>query len=205
MNKYKYDTIFFNKIDNERKAYILGLMYADGNNFSSYKKKVSLVLHSKDRKLLDEVNRILGSERPIQESRNTCVLHINGRAISEQLTSLGCMPRKSLILEYPLEEQVPMELSSHFIRGYFDGDGCISFGRKYKSASMVGTNKFLSKIVSILKDIGIKATLSRRENISELRITSKLGIREFHDYIYKNSSIYLDRKNSKFLELFKTY
>lgn len=41
------------------------------------------------------------------------------------LINKGCGINKSLILKFPDETQVPQNLISHFIRGYFDGDGCV--------------------------------------------------------------------------------
>lgn len=45
----------------------------------------------------------------------------------DDLKQLGCIERKSLILKFPTEEQVPFDLLHHFIRGYFDGDGSIFY------------------------------------------------------------------------------
>ena len=47
------------------------------------------------------------------------------------LNSYGCTPRKSLTLKFPdIKIFKSKDLIRHFIRGYFDGDGCISFSNK---------------------------------------------------------------------------
>ena len=76
------------------------------------------------------------------------------------LIKQGCVPRKSLILTFPNTNQVPENLINHFIRGYFDGDGSISYGirerysvRKKQNlkriavkADFVGTKEMLNEI-----------------------------------------------------------
>ena len=202
--KYSYNYDFFNKIDTQEKAYILGILYADGNNFSKYKKRISIGLHKNDKELLEKISQILNSNRPLQYSQNSYILHISGKNISEQLTNLGCVPQKSLILKFPTEEQVPRELHSHFIRGYFDGDGCISYGKCYRVVAILGTEDFIQGVKYCLEENGIPSKISKVKNIFILRIYSKDNIKSFHDYIYKNANIFMERKNNKFIEYFKT-
>lgn len=50
---------------------------------------------------------------------------------------------------FPLEKVVPKDLLSHFIRGYFDGDGCImtkETSTTNLSTSIVGTSDMMNKI-----------------------------------------------------------
>lgn len=51
------------------------------------------------------------------------------------LISNGCVPKKSLILKFPEEDIVSKELQSHFIRGYFDGDGSLLHSKTSKKIS----------------------------------------------------------------------
>jgi intein-encoded DNA endonuclease-like protein len=199
-SKYSFDTGFFSNIDNEKKAYILGLWYADGNNYRKEKYKVSLVLHKNDKCLLEEVNEIISSTRPLQESNNTVVLNISGKIISDQLLILGCIPRKSLILQFPTEEQVPNNLLPHFIRGYFDGDGCITRSRK-SQVTMLGTQQFLISLQAFLVEFGIRSSLYSLKNSSiyNLGIYSSGSISLFKNLIYSNSTIKMERKYNKFL------
>lgn len=75
------------------------------------------------------------------------------------LEKLGCVSNKSLILKFPTKEQVPENLTSHFLRGYFDGDGSVflsenSNGRtdvKYSriNVQLCGTFEFLDVVRSM--------------------------------------------------------
>ena len=71
------------------------------------------------------------------------------------LYKLGCVPNKSLILKFPKLSIFlnPKDLVKHFVRGYIDGDGCISYVKtnpkdinsNYSpSVSILGTKDFLT-------------------------------------------------------------
>lgn len=70
--------------------------------------------------------------------------------LAADLIKLGCFQNKSLILEFPTEKQVPRELIHHFMRGYFDGDGCISYGQGQLRFSVIGTELFLQRYEEII-------------------------------------------------------
>ena len=55
------------------------------------------------------------------------------------LINLGCIPNKSLTLTFP--DFINDELLPHFIRGYFDGDGCIWNGKRKKVVVKDSRNK----------------------------------------------------------------
>ena len=45
--------------------------------------------------------------------------------MSSDIAKAGAMQCKTHLLTFPSTNILPHELISHFIRGYFDGDGCI--------------------------------------------------------------------------------
>ena len=54
-------------------------------------------------------------------------MQISNSTISKDLENLGMVANKSLILAFPTF--ISKELMPHFIRGYFDGDGCVWEGK----------------------------------------------------------------------------
>ena len=46
---------------------------------------------------------------------------------------MGISGKKTYSLDGNIIKYIPDELMRHFLRGYFDGDGCISFDTRYKS------------------------------------------------------------------------
>jgi len=135
VRKYSLNDNYFDVIDTEEKAYFLGLLYADGCNLFDKNNNVTTIsLQEKDVKILERFNYEIKSDRPLEfmyknndNHQNQYRLTMCSEQISTNLSLLGCTPRKSLTLKFPTEEQVPNHLIQHFIRGYFDGDGCICF------------------------------------------------------------------------------
>ena len=209
--KRKYPIVedFFDVIDTEEKAYILGLLYADGYN-NTDRNSVSLGLKETDREILDKITALIQPTKPLQyintqnngfkNSQNQYRLVMESRKISERLVELGCGKAKTHNLVFPTEEQVPKHLQRHFVRGYFDGDGSVS-GDKHKQLSFVGTIDFLLPLQQILiEELGFSKTkLDQRhkERDNEIRSLRYCGINQcitFRDWLYKDATIYLERK-----------
>ena len=201
----------FDKIDTEEKAYWLGFLYADGS-VSTNVNNVELSLQILDTKHLFKFKTFLNSSTKIildfkiKRCRHTvCNAHFKN-----QLITLGCVPRKSLILKFPNEEQLPKSLWIPFIRGYFDGDGCFSYNYTNKdktkitvSTKILGTKEFLSKIIEILKIYDIQHSTIYKdkdwcENTYSLEF-SKTNSVKLLELLYSNALIYLDRKYNKYL------
>lgn len=221
---YKFDTSFFDKIDTEEKAYILGILYADGYNSES-RGNVSISLTQNDREILEKINNCLESNRPIRtqivksslyNTQPYCELTFYNKHFSERLAIIGCPQKKSHILKFPSFSIVPEYLIHHFIRGYFDGDGSVSFINKNKNsnikiavASITSTEDFCLWIKGYCEEIlKINTYLScrfpqRNNNTKTLQFGGIRQVKEFLDFIYKDATIYLERKFNKYLEISK--
>lgn len=128
LRKYNLNEEYFDCIDTPNKAYILGLMCADGCNYPP-KHTAFISLQESDKNLLEKIRKEMDSNQPLriidQSSRNhnnytynnMCTYNMHSTHICDSLTKLGVVKNKSLILEFP---NIPETLYSHFIRGYFD-------------------------------------------------------------------------------------
>lgn len=131
-------------------------------------------------------------------------LRITSQKICNDLRRFNIVPRKSLIYTFP-EWMKENSLKHHFIRRYNDGDGSF-YKPKLKNNrtieqiyfSMRGTPKFLFDIYCILQK---ECILEERDK--KIRISSGHGILEYggnniisniFDYLYKDATIYLQRK-----------
>lgn len=212
--KYYVNEYFFDKIDTQEKAYILGFWYADG--CVDKKGKLRLALKYDDKYILERIAKIMEYDGPLQyippknkmeNSKPQWCLCINRKSLADNLIRLGCVPRKSLILTFPTRDQVPDEFLPHFIRGYFDGDGSFSLKRKTSiSAGMTSNDLFLIECVKILKDkINVDFKLYYKKK-NKSTATAFIGRREqverFAQFIYKDSKIHLERKFNKVLKVF---
>ena len=206
--KYCEENIF-EIIDSEEKAYWLGFLYADGC-VSSNRNTIEIGLAVIDKEHLEKFKKFIKSEHKIGLHQgklgDSYRISIRSDKMKSDLIKLGCTPKKSLTLIFPNENQVPKNLIKHFIRGYFDGDGCISIG-KSEYVDLISTIEFLECIKDILLKINIKSTIiplatkNRDSNNYRLVLTNKQGRKDFLNYIYDNANIYLDRKYEKFLKM----
>lgn len=211
---YTLNRKYFEKIDTEDKAYFLGLLYADGCNIKS---GFTINLQERDRGILDKFNTSLGSNRPLKHiikdgnRQKQYRLQIINKKMSDDLINLGCVPAKSKILTFPTLKQVPSYLLRHFIRGYFDGDGCIS---EYKTITSYRVFFSISSTLMFCEGLGnvidqnfgfgykIKSDKRCHDLFRQFFIIKKYEIKSFLDWIYKDSTVYLDRKYNKYKEIF---
>ena len=208
--KYPIDEQFFDAIDSEEKAYFLGMLYADGTN-SMKKTEVSLRLQEEDHEVLVKLNNLLQPTKPLHpiirdEKRKILYrMVMNSKKVSYKLNELGVVPNKTFKLTYPtwLNET----LHSHFIRGYFDGDGCVTFNKanQHLQISFIGTENMILSIQEILiNSIGLnKVKLftrypERNNNIRTLMYSGKNNSLKFYNFFYENANIFMARKKNKF-------
>ena len=194
----------FEIIDTEEKAYWLGFLYADGYIYSHGKKHgVELTLQAVDYEHLVKFKNFMGSKHKIayKETANAYRINITSKKIAQDLINLGCVQAKSLILQFPTLDQVPEELVHHFMRGYFDGDGCIS----QFEFSVVGTSEFLDSYEQFLIQGINRTTTTKRyhdkrwsDKTEAIRYGGSKQVSKIFHFLYNNATIYLDRKYDKF-------
>jgi len=201
----------FDNFKTEEQAYWLGFLYADVYN-NEKGGAVTLQLKGDDvNHVIKYVNFIGGDINDIKNytSKNGHKIskyNINSIYLSEKLRSLGCPQRKSFIIKYP--DWLPKNLNNHFIRGYFDGDGCLTFRKKQKEYkfSIVGTKELCESLKEIYKeecniDINYRYISKTGNNTYELESSGNQKIEKICDYLYRNATIFLERKQEKYLEL----
>lgn len=209
--QYKINENYFDEIDTPNKAYIIGLLYADGCNMTD-KHEVTISLQERDKHILEQIKNELRYDGPLRfidyntknpNHQNQYKLDITNKHISESLNKLGVWKNKSLILEWP--EWLDKKLYSHFVRGYFDGDGSLYFDRSNNATvSFVSTEMFLNRLQEIVKrQLDINLYMYDRNDkyksvTKESKINSQQGIKVFLDWIYRDADLMLYRKHDKY-------
>lgn len=212
---------FFETIDTEAKAYWLGFLYADG---CVYHINLTMALQRRDEDHLKTLLKDLDAEysvhrcdssyvyKGIEKMRYASSIAISSLKLTHDLIKLGCTSRKTLSLTFPTPNQVPSHLLRHFIRGYFDGDGCI-WGAKNKRAGksldFVSSDAFIRALCDRLTaDVGMERPHIRphaaTEGISYLSYKSYEGIGMMYRYLYADATVYLSRKKIKMEEVVNT-
>ena len=213
---YTINEDVFKSIDTEEKAWVLGFIYADGYIDSS-KTKLKITLTEKDRDVLEKIRHILRSNSPIRRKEgkqikgtnyfgnSTVTLMISNAQICQDLEKHGAFYKKSLKLQFPLF--LKDELIKHFIRRYFDGDGCITFGRNnFPKVSIASNGEFLERIKENLKTEGIVGHIytSSQSKVEEIEISSHISVKKFLDYIYQDATVFMERKYQRYKCFFET-
>lgn len=195
--KYHINQDYF-KIWSSNMAYILGLWFADGCIYSG--KIFDITLHNKDKYILKQIAKELSYEGKLYDyvDRQAARLNFSCVVIYNDIIALGGCENKSKIITFP---KIPKQYLSDFIRGYFDGDGCVMNlkGNRLNSAFTSGSKIFLDQLLEILKtEAGIEGgsyDISSQSLRFGKRDTIRLG-----KYIYKNNpELFLLRKRNKFI------
>lgn len=198
--KLHYNENYFNNIDTEIKSYMLGFIYADGCNTG---RGLTISLNKKDRIILELLIQELESNLSIKEKKNNIdVLSIFNRQISSDLNKWGAVQQKCFKLnKLP---NIAKELIPHFIRGYFDGDGCLSIYYTQKhpkyTFSITGNSLFIKTLNDLFVDtLNIPNNkLIFYKNSCRFISSKKQTIKLIGNYMYENCSFCLERKRSKF-------
>ena len=226
-NRYKCNFDFFKKWTNEM-AYALGFLYADGAIINAISSRTQYIqFNNTDKELLEKIKTALNSEHPIRvlpphltvhkngtyKSAESFILRIGSRRMFKDLTRLGVTPAKSKTITFP---EVPLSCLHHFIRGYFDGDGCV-----YLQLAKGKTQKTIIKKLSVIFTSGSKIFLEglssnvrkivnlKQEKVYDshyayqLRYPTSDSIKLFK-FFYKDirQNIYMERKFKIFLRYF---
>lgn len=198
-NKAAIDSSVFDTVDSSEKAYWLGFIFADG--YVSKDNNFELSLSLKDLEHLTNFKEFLKYKGKIyiDQKIGRCRLQFQDSQIVNSLKSLGCVNRKSLILTFPTIDD---GFYSHFIRGYFDGDGCINDSKRSITVDLIGTKEFLESIHDIVDIPKYKIKHRQPKHSPEVYISQFSGehARAFGRFIYKNSTIHLNRKHERFIK-----
>lgn len=201
---------YFEEINSKDKAYFLGLLYADGNvyrNPKQYRYRLQIFLQSQDYYILECFKNYINHSGKLYNDRDLGMkLIIDNKKIFEDLGNLGIRPNKTFDISFPAEDILPKELQSHFIRGYFDGDGCVSIIKsKHLNVSFTSNPKFLEGLSKILQNNDIYCSKFKKryklKDISSgsIEISRRKDQLLLYNYLYQDcDNLHLTRKKDKF-------
>ncbi len=157
--KYKVNEDFFKKWSQEM-AYTLGYIYADGSlEYAPRLRGRYLRVSSVEKRNIEKIKEWMDSEHTIITKKPTSkngktgyLLRIGSHKIYNDLTKLGLYPNKSLTVKFP---SIPKESLCHFVRGYFDGDGCVRLSTA-KGVFQKLSTVFTSGSKAFLQDLAIQ-------------------------------------------------
>lgn len=192
---------FFESIDSEAKAYILGFIIADGCLYKNLH-TVSIAIIQSDRQILEDIALSVGYTGEVRflprkegdgyGGDDRVRLRLNSVKMVQDLKKLGLTPSKSFTARLP---SIPQELEHHLIRGLWDGDGHIG-----KSMScLVGNLELLVDVTKCFKRHQLPIpVIEPLKSIFRLRLIKSQ--RSILDWCYGcNPTIVLQRKYANYL------
>lgn len=207
---------YFSVIDSYDKAYWLGIMYSDGcvtpRSTGIYGIKLEMI----DEEHVEKFKNALGAiknkitviyPQGFENASPVYSVTVYDKKIGEDLISLGCVPRKSLLLtKLP---NIDQKYIYSFIRGVFDGDGCLRYdkSRKCYGLSFVsGSVSFLAEIRDILGISRLKICHSH-EKTYRFELVAQNDLYRILTLLYKDSTedSRLNRKYNKYQEFLQWY
>lgn len=203
---YPRNEYYFSKIDTEEKAYWLGFLYADGCVHSNNNE---ISINITDKEHIEKFKIAIGAvnhkitetnDKRFTNAKTLYQFTIKDEQLHKDLIQWGCVPQKSLLLnKIP---NIPRDFISHFIRGYFDGDGSLHYlqGTNNYRISFIGTKDFLN---DIQKEISTNVSLyyGSSGKAYQLSISGRKQVERILNYLYKDSQekTRLNRKYQTYL------
>lgn len=199
------DEYMFNKIDTKEKAYIVGFLAADGcikeNDLS-----VSIALG--DKEILDFIADYIGAKVQINNKMNKekrqfpkALMHIKNKNITRDLAKHGCKKEDRFL---PI---VSKKLKPYLLLGFFDGDGCVTYGMRkdrknfWHKVYFTSSYKLLCGVQNILLEecnIASRIYPKSNDNCFVLEICARANLLKLFSYLYQENFVVLKRKYDKF-------
>ena len=216
--KHDYDESVFDVIDSEEKAYWFGFIMGDGqierfkrkrsdnSIYENYRLNMNIKYSDVDHlykflKFLKCTTKTIKKQYVKMPSSNIAevgYLRISSRPLALALMEKGVIPNKSL--HEPEPSGLPDHLVRHFIRGLLDADGMISNVEKVTPSATICDGKILMEWVQKQYPY---LSLKKNNQCDGLYIvkTKKENVLDFLNSLYKDATVYLDRKYERYLKL----
>ena len=200
------ESIFKNGL-NKLNSYILGLIYSDGClSYDAHSKRYRITIALNDYELMERLRQLMTPNKKLYVSGKANYIVSTNEQDIEFIRMIGIMERKSDKIILP---NIPDKFMGDFIRGVFDGDGCVYINkaiRKDKQYNYVyiniasGSDIFTQQLIELFKSKNIISDriLDKRQNCWSVRIRNCPSVKLFYKWIYKDANIYLVRKEEKF-------
>ena len=214
---------FFENIQTELQAYLLGFYVADGS-FNEKRNTLTIKVTEADREIpelykyispdarfvIDKPFTMIGTSGKEIHVKSAARIDISNKCLGKSIVNFGYGQRKTYNeLHLP---NISDHLLPHFIRGYFDGDGSFmlyvrdpNIKNREKNPLLKVRVEWISKTKTILEEIqqflqnyGIVSYLHEQRDVCRLTVHKKEYIKKIHKIFYNSCHFCLERKKIKF-------
>lgn len=201
----------------ENYSYLIGFIQGDGHlsTQSRNRGKITIELAARDIDILDKIEKLL-SEQQIYVARYTRTrdtnfskenksvsLSVFNREFRKHISNYIPYGKKSKTVRPPIN--IPNFKKYDYIRGITDADGSLgitSFNRPFWSlcTSSEYIKSFLLKEIENYLGIIKHINKTKRDNVYNITLFDEAAV-TFVSLLYKNSTIFLNRKYNKYLDI----
>ena len=205
---------YFEVIDSEAKAYMVGFLFADGSIQSNG--YLNIHIHNRDIELLERFKSDIcsGAKITTQQRGNSLMsrMSFKSKKMCEDLSKYGIIPNKTELTNHLPIDMIPREYWRHFLRGLVDGDGWVCYSNALKAYKMGFVTRYestaqdfvfmINELIDdkwtnkIVKDASgaraVKVQIQRRSQVEQLARA-----------LYENNTICLSRKYKIAKEIFE--
>jgi hypothetical protein len=183
-------------------CYWIGFLYADGHiRKEGSESSIEVEIELKDKEHLIKLAKFVGSNKePKQYSDNSCTIRFYSKKMQQRLRELGLSHDKS----YTAKPHYLLKDSPDFWRGVVDGDGSLSNQLNCALLHLCGTEETITSFINYLNINGLDTKAIARfckgtSCLHQVNFSCKKGIYTAN-LLYKDASVYLDRKYKTYLE-----
>lgn len=196
----KSPSISLNKIDSPEKAYCIGFIGGDGH--IDYKNQVSISLSIKDRDVLNFIQQTIGGTVSEDLRYNKKQRKFPNTSLSKVILDIKKFYGGRLKEERSLPH-VPKNLEKYLLLGFFDAEGCVTWGyrkdrnRIWQKISFTSQYDLLISIQKILTKVNISTSIrpKKDEKCYVLEFSNKIDVINFCNWLYSDLQfIVLKRK-----------
>lgn len=228
MKRKNSNETFFDKIDSEIKAYLLGFFIADGcialnyNCNNSYNLSIGLQYDDKQivewfQQFICPSNKIIITryQKGAKNRKSVCRIKWTSTHMKNILQNYNIHPNKTFNFDFIFPfEKIPKQFIWDFVRGFFDGDGQISYNDEthFSTFAFYSTSKyFLEQIGNLFEKTfnvqkRIEGTIKTNIMLYCLRFSANFKKKEFfkqmYEKMYVGKTYYLERKRQKIYKVF---
>jgi hypothetical protein len=212
IRKYEVNDNVFECIEDDYSAYVLGIISSDGGVFEN--KLTITQCGIEGEKMLNWVKDMINSNHGLYHLKSDNEKHndiyrltIVSDKIVNDLLKYNITKNKKYLYNYPIN--LDNRYMKSFIRGYFDGDGCVgvyngkkikngkTYYHKYLKMSFYGTKDFILKCKDILP-YKPSVVLNKEKTHGEIIWTHKRA-RDIANWLF-DDNLYLSKKKIKYLK-----
>lgn len=210
--KFYVEDNYFDNINSEDKAYILGFLVADGAIIEEKRKtkstwRIRFSNSIRDKEIIELIHdkicpeATLNIQEPKYNRRKTpfYCLQWQSEHMCKTLMSYNILPRKTFDKKFKLPENLLTdELWRHFIRGFFDGDGHVD---SEKVEFVFTSEPFMNQVMKWFSKFNYRSYHidGKTTDYWKVVIPTPKNIKScIYHYFYDNANFYLSRKYDSF-------